>query len=122
MIGLEMKPITLVNEDGTDINFEYPQTDLYDKWDKKYPPTRNGKPCSNVLGYQDDGTPIMNYTCVLCGETKCRHSSNWIVPEEDKETWEQYINAIREYDRVHNPSIAKKLDEFEKHKESEEVE
>ena len=121
-IYLENKePIRIVNEDGTDIDFEYPQTELYEKWDKLYPPTKYGKPCGPVLGTQSNGAPIMNYGCVLCHEEKCRHSSYWKVPEEDKVAWEQYKKAIREYDRVHNPSIANKLDENEKLKESEEI-
>ena len=114
-INLENEKIRIVNEDGTDVDFEYPQTGLNDKWDKLYPPTKYGKPCSTILGYQENGAPIMNYGCVLCHNEKCRHSNNWIVPDEDKEEWERYQQAIREYNRLHNPSMAKVLDE---HKET----
>ncbi|MCM1234159.1 MAG: hypothetical protein NC489_28990 [Ruminococcus flavefaciens] len=31
-------PIKLVNEDGTDCDFEYPQNPLEEKWNKLYPP------------------------------------------------------------------------------------
>lgn len=117
-INLDDKQIRIVNEDGTDIDFEYPQTYLYEKWDKLYPPTRRGQPCSTILGRQENGAPIMNYSCVLCHEEKCRHSDNWKVPEEDKEEWERYQKEIREYDRIHNPSIAKILDEADEKEKS----
>lgn len=103
-------PLQIVNEDGTDTNFEYPENPLKDKWDKLYPPTRDGKPCGPVLGYKEDGLPIMNYTCVLCHEEKCQHSSYWKVPEEDREEWEKYRQAVLEYHKIHNPSMVKTLE------------
>lgn len=106
LINLEDRQIRIVNEDGTDIDFEYPQTDLYDKWDKLYPPMRYGEPCSTILGYQENGAPIMNYGCVLCHNEKCRHSSYWKVPEEDKEEWDKYREAVYQYDLKHNPKLA----------------
>lgn len=108
--------IRIVNEDGTDVDFEYPKTDLYDKWDRLYPPTRYGKPCSTVLGYMEDGAPIMNYGCVLCHNEKCRHSDSWVVPEEDRDAWEASKQAIREYDKMHNPTSAKLLEEYKENK------
>lgn len=117
-INLDDRQIRIVNEDGTDIDFEYPKTELYDKWDKLYPPTRYGKPCGTVLGYMDDGKPIANYGCVLCTNEKCRHSNSWVVPEEDKEEWERYRAAVREYDKVHNPTSYKMIEEHKQRKET----
>ena len=97
------EPIEIVNEDGTSID-DFPENPLKEKWDKLYPPTRNGKPCSNILGYSDDGTPIMNYTCIFCTEL-CQHSDKWKVPEEDKEEWDKYMEEIKEYNRIHNPKL-----------------
>lgn len=117
-INLEDQQIRIVNEDGTDIDFEYPHTDLYDKWDKLYPPMRYGKTCSTILGYQENGAPIMNYGCVLCHNKKCRHSNSWVVPEDDKEEWERYRAAVREYDKVHNPTSYKMIEEHKQRKET----
>lgn len=98
----------LLNEDGTSMD-DIPKNPLKEKWLKLYPPTRNGKPCSNILGYQDDGTPIMNYTCVDCKESKCPHSDYWEVPEEDKEIYEKYKEERSKYLHLHNPDLFNKL-------------
>lgn len=81
----------IVNEDGTDYN--PPQNPLKEKWDRLYPPTPMPQ-YSQVC----DG-----YSCMWCG--RCPSGSNWKVPEEDKDVWEQFIEQRREYDRVHNPSL-----------------
>ena len=95
----------IVNEDGTELLDGRPENTLTAKWDKKYPPTRNEKPCSPILGHYEDGRPIMNYTCVLCHEDRCRHSNNWKIPAEDLEEWKEYKRADHEYDRIHNKSM-----------------
>ena len=63
----------------------------------------------------------MNYGCVLCHNNKCRHSRYWEVPEEDKEEWEKYLQEIKEYNRKHNPT-SYKLIENNKNKEEYEYE
>lgn len=100
------KPIKLkiVNEDGSNMD-DFPENPLIEKWDNLYPPTRWGKPCGPVLGYYDDGKPIMNYTCVMCHEKKCRHSDDWEVPEEDREEYEKYLKQVDEYNKIHNPRL-----------------
>jgi hypothetical protein len=66
-----------------------------------YPPIRNGKPCSPILSRYNDGSTIMNYTCVLCNESLCLYSASWQIPEEDKEVWKQYQKEIAEYNEKH---------------------
>lgn len=99
----------IVNEDGTSMK-DFPKNPLLEKWDKLYPPTRYGQPCKGpIIGYYPDNTPIPNYGCVLCAESKCRHSDSFEVPEEDKEVYEEYLNKIEEYNALHNPSISFKI-------------
>lgn len=86
----------VINEDGTDTS-DFPQNPLKDKWDKLYPPMKDGNPCNYILGYYEDGRPIMNYSCVRCYEEKCQYSEGWKIPEEDIDTWNQYQDAIKEY-------------------------
>ena len=99
--------ITIVNEDGTPC--ELPENPLEEKWKKLYPPTKNGKPCSDILGYTDDNRPIANYSCILCHEDKCPHSNYWEVPEEDKEIYEEYRKQVNEYNRLHNPKLYEEI-------------
>lgn len=108
--ALDYKITGIINEDGTELN--YPKNPLKEKWDKLYPPTKYGEPCSPILGYQDNGAPYMNYGCVLCTETRCQHSTRWKVPEEDKETWEQYLQDIKEYNRIHNPNLISNVEKY----------
>lgn len=96
--------VEIINEDGSKMN-DRPKNPLKEKWDKLYPPTRNGKPCKTILGYYDNGRHIMNYTCVLCYEEKCQYSNNWKVPEEDREEYEKYSKQVDEYNKIHNPSL-----------------
>ena len=102
----ERKPFIteIINEDGSKMD-DFPKNPLKEKWDKLYPPTRNGKPCSPYLGKYDDGRPIMNYTCVICHEKKCQHSDDWEIPEEDKEEYEKYQKQVDEYNKIHNPKL-----------------
>lgn len=81
----------IINEDGS--VYDPPKNPLKDKWSKLYPPTPMPQ-YSQVC----DG-----YSCMWCD--RCPEGSNWKVPEEDKEVWEQYQEQIREYDRVHNPIL-----------------
>ena len=85
--------LNVVNEDGTLLDFEYPKNPLKEKWDKLYSPT----PMPQYSQVCDD------YSCMWCG--RCPSGSYWEVPEEDKEIWEQYQERIREYDKIHNPSL-----------------
>lgn len=98
----------IVNEDGTDCII--PANPLSEKWKEKYN-LRNGKPCSPILGRSEDGSPIMNYTCVLCHEEKCYLSDGFIVPEEDKEIYEKYLKERYNYLVTHNPSYKDLLEE-----------
>ena len=92
--------INVKNEDGS--KFEPPKNPLIEKWDRLYPPMKHGEPCGIVLGYFEDGRPIMNYSCVLCNEEKCRYSSCWKVPEEDKAIYDSWQKECKEYMLKHN--------------------
>lgn len=81
----------ILNDDGTVYN--PPKNPLKEKWDRLYPPTSMPQ-YSQVC----DG-----YSCMWCG--RCPKGSDWKVPEEDREVWEEYQKQIREYDRIHNPSL-----------------
>ena len=99
-------PLQIVNEDGTSID-NYPKNPLKEKWEKLYSTDVFGRDCSPIDGYKKDGTPYMNYTCVLCQSRTCYNSNYFEIPEEDKEVWNEYQRRIDEYDKVHNPSILK---------------
>lgn len=94
----------IINEDGSKMD-DWPKNPLKEKWDKLYPPMRNGKPCGPYLGRFEDGRPIMNYTCVICYEEKCQHSNSWKVPEEDKEEYAEHLKRVDEYNKIHNPRM-----------------
>ena len=104
--SIEIKNI--LNEDGSE--FDPPINPLLEKWKEKYN-TKNGEPCSSVLGYRSNGTPIMNYSCVLCHEKNCYVSDGFIVPEEDKDIYEKYLKDNKEYMKLHNPLLSKLLEE-----------
>lgn len=109
MIGDGEIPVTLeiVNEDGTSI-YDRPVNPLKEKWDELYTVTMDGKPCRPILGYCDDGKPIMNYCCVLCNNKSCHYCISFIVPDEDKEVYEKYRKEVQRYNEIHNPSLTKK--------------
>lgn len=86
-------PIQLVNEDGTDCNFKFPENPLEEKWNRLYPPIPKPE-YSQVC----DG-----YSCMCCG--RCPKGSYWKVPEEDKEVWDEYKKEIMEYHKIHNPNL-----------------
>lgn len=102
--------IYVKNEDST--KFEPPKNPLIEKWDRLYPPMKHGAPCGIVLGYFEDGRPIMNYSCVLCDEEKCRHSSHWKVPEEDKDIYDTWRKDCEEYMLKHNFKLLEEKGEF----------
>lgn len=114
MYGLEeygiKLPLKLVNEDGTDM--ELPETTLFERMDKDYPPFNDKfmKPCSPILGEYEDGRPIVNYSCVLCSSTKCRHSDSFIVPEEYREEYKRYQTEVKQYFDTHNPNIKENIE------------
>lgn len=87
-------PLQIINEDGTDCNFEYPENPLKEKWDKLYPPNQRYKSKENCQGY----------SCMWCG--LCPYGSHWKVPEEDKELWQEYRKKVFEYHKIHNPDLA----------------
>lgn len=99
----------LLNEDGTEFN--PPKNPLEEKWNQMYPPMKHGEPCDPVLGYFNDGRPIMNYGCVLCHEEKCPNSDYWKVPEEDQEIYDAWEKECREYFNKHNPNFANNMTE-----------
>lgn len=90
-------PIQLINEDGTDCNFEFPENPLEEKWNRLYPPIPKPE-YSQVC----DG-----YSCMCCG--RCPKGSYWKVPEEDKEIWDKYQHDIKEYHKIHNPNLYKMM-------------
>lgn len=102
-----MAKFKLVNEDGT--KFDPPKNPLIEKWDVLYPPTRHGEPCGPVIGYFEDGREMMNYSCVICRNAKCRHSDSWRVPEEDKEAYNDWMREYEEYINKHNPCFKEKI-------------
>ena len=102
------KPLKLMNEDGTE--FHPPKNPLEEKWSKLYPPMRHGEPCGPVLGHYEDGRPIMNFSCVMCGEEKCPISENWKVPEEDREVYEAWRKEFEEYIDKHNPNHMQRIE------------
>ena len=87
--------LEIVNEDGTPLDFERPKNPLEEKWKRLYPSTPMPQ-FSQVC----DG-----YSCMWCG--RCPRGDNWIVPEEDKEIWAGYQKQLKEYNRIHNPSMYK---------------
>lgn len=95
--------LILINEDGTEVSL--PENPLKEKWESLYPPIHFGEPCSPILGYYESGVPLMNYSCVLCTEKKCPHSSHWEIPKEDKEMWDAYQRQVNAYLQEHNPAF-----------------
>lgn len=93
-------PFIIVNEDGTDLDF--PKNPLEEKRNRLYP-TIPMPQYSQVC----DG-----YSCIWCG--RCPKGDHWKVPDEDKEIWENYQNQIKEYHRIHNPSMFKRINELAK--------
>ncbi len=83
----------IINEDGTGYGLDFPKNPLEEKWSKLYPPTP--MPQSSQVC---DG-----YSCMWCG--RCPKGDNWKVPEEDKELWDNYQAQIKEYHKIHNPSL-----------------
>lgn len=84
----------LINEDGTDM-LDYPKNPLLEKWSKLYPPV-------SIPEYSEvcDG-----YSCDGC--SRCPYGTEWIVPEEDLEIWNEYQNEVLEYNKIHNPNLYK---------------
>ena len=82
----------IVNEDGTSL-CNFPENPLKEKWSKLYPPIPKPE-FSQVC----DG-----YSCIWCG--RCPSGSDWEVPNEDLEIWNEYKQQILEYHRIHNPKI-----------------
>lgn len=82
----------IVNEDNSDMD-DFPVNPLKEKWDKLYPP-------SIKIEYSQvcDG-----YSCMWCG--RCPDGSNWKVPDEDREVWDEYQRQIMEYHKKHNPEL-----------------
>lgn len=88
----------IINNDNTSID-DIPKNPLRDKWESMI--SRNGKPCSLVLGYNEDGSPIMNYSCIMCDEKSCYHSDSFVVPDEDRSTYNKFLNELDDYFRTH---------------------
>lgn len=86
---------TILNEDDTE--FHPPENPLKEKWSILYP------------AYPRPNTPQAcdGYGCMFCG--RCPKGEYWEVPEEDRKVWEEYQKQLKEYHRVHNPSLYKFL-------------
>ena len=80
-----MTPFEIVNEDGTSMD-DFPKNPLAEKW-KRYSQVCDG------------------YSCAFCG--RCPRGDYWKIPEEDKEIWAGYQKQLKEYNRIHNPSMYK---------------
>lgn len=102
-------PITVVNEDGTPF-IETPINPLQQKWeDKGYNKNSSGCECRPIIINNSDNKILMNYSCLLCSSTECYHSKYWVVPEEDKEAYNEYLDNVKKFFKKHNPVISKKL-------------
>ncbi len=103
--GRIASPFNIVMEDGTPLT-DVPKNPLIDKW-KADGCTKDsyGRDCSSVLGYYEDGRPIMNYNCVLCHSSNCYLSDDWKIPEEDKETFEKWQSEVTEFYKAHSPEM-----------------
>ena len=91
VIREELSPfhiVRLVNDDGT--SFNPPINPLKEKWDRLYPPIPMPQ-YSQVC----DG-----YSCIYCG--RCPRGENWVVPEEDVDEWNRYMNELSKYLNSHN--------------------
>ena len=89
-----MNMFNIVNEDGTSLD-DMPINPLKEKWDKLYPP----------IPKPEYSTICDGYSCSYCGI--CPNGSLWVVPEEDKQVWDEYQRKLSDYNREHNPSMYK---------------
>lgn len=98
-------PLEIVCEDGTPIS-EAPVNPLIEQWKQEgYTKKLNGDECHDILGYYEDGRPIMNYTCVYCNSPYCYLSRGWKIPDKDKDVYEKWKEDSKEFDRLHNPEL-----------------
>lgn len=101
-------PLEIIMEDGTSLE-DMPKNPLIDKWIKEgHTKDIFGNDCSDILGYYDDGRPIINYSCVLCGSNNCYLSNFWKIPEEDKEAYKKWKDKVREFYKQHSPEMYRK--------------
>lgn len=84
-------PFLIVNEDGTE--YDPPKNPLEEKWNTLYPEIEKPE-YSQVC----DG-----YSCMWCG--RCPKGSKWVIPDEDKEVWDQYQREVDRYHEMHNPEL-----------------
>ena len=76
MIELE----AILNEDGTE--YSPPRSPLKEKWERLYPTCES-----------------MGYGCIFCG--KCPCGDYWKIPEEDKDAYDAWVQAVRQYNIEH---------------------
>ena len=95
-----MDIIELINNDGTSMD-DLPKNPLEEKWKELAPIRDDGQRCATVLGYSKNGSPIMNYGCVLCHEKTCQYSDSFVIPDEDKEQYEAYMRELNDYHMKH---------------------
>lgn len=88
--------LNIINEDGTSIE-DFPKNPLIDKWLK----------LKKNFCIQLEESGFANYRCLEC--TKCPDSSDFEIPEEDIEEYEKYLTECKEYNRIHNPELFKKM-------------
>lgn len=98
-------PIEVVCEDGTPLT-EAPKNPLVEQWKNEgYTKNNFGNECNDILGYYEDGRPIMNYSCVLCTSPNCFKSEGWKIPEKDKVTYDKWIKEMDVFYILHNPTL-----------------
>ena len=88
----------LINEDGTSIS-DYPKNPLREKWNKQFP--------KNRICALFDELNYVNYSCINC--KKCPDGDLFEVPKEDLEEYKKYLEEVKKYNEIHNPTIAKIL-------------
>ena len=81
---------------------------LVEQWKNEgYTKNNFGNECNDILGYYEDGRPIMNYSCVLCTSPNCFKSEGWKIPEKDKVTYDkcQELEIIVNEQKVLNDKV-----------------
>lgn len=70
----------IINEDGTE--YDPPKNPLKEKWERLFP-----------------GCESTGYKCMFCGE--CPYGEYWKVPDEDKDIYSAYLQAVQQYNAEH---------------------
>lgn len=70
----------ILNEDGTE--YSPPRNPLKEKWERLYP-----------------SCEYTGYNCMYCSACPC--GDNWKIPEEDKDEYDAWVQAVRQYNIEH---------------------